>query len=242
MRVWAIFLAVLLAVIPFSCYAVPQAAQSKFVLEDGTPVKLVLAETISSSSEHKGNLVLFTVAEEVSVGDVIVIPKGAYAWGTITAVKTKRKMGRGGKLEVAIDKVRLADGEKAPLTETEGGDGDSHETQMATGIAVTSALAWPAAPLFLLMRGKDITMRKGAETMAFVSGDRTLDPAKFTPEAIAAANNLAPPPAALALSAATSSTNAALGSAPNTAPIGPEGPGPAPAPAAAPTESDKPPR
>ncbi|MGB6430354.1 MAG: hypothetical protein WBF06_07190 [Candidatus Acidiferrales bacterium] len=239
MRVCLISLVVLLAAVPFSCYAVPQATHPRFVLEDGTPVKLVLAETISSSSEHKGNLVLFSVAEDVSLGDVVVIPKGAYAWGTIIAVKTKRKMGRGGRLEVAIDKVRLADGEKAPLTETEGGDGDSHETQMATGIAVTGALAWPAAPLFLLMHGKDITMRKGAETMAFVAGDDPLEPAKFTPEALAAANNLAPPPASVA---PTSSTSSALGSAPNTAPTGPEDAGPVPAPNASPNDPGGQPR
>jgi hypothetical protein len=242
MRVWAILLAVAL---PFSCHAVPQASQTRFVLEDGTPIKLVLAETISSADEHKGNLVLFTVAEEVALGDVVVIPKGANAWGTITIVKPKRKLGRPGKLEVAIDKVRLADGEKAPLIAIRGENGDSHQGQMATGIAVSGVFAWPAAPLFLLIHGKDVTMPKGTETMAFVQGDDTLDPAKFTPAALAAANNLPPPqtPAALAASpgaasasaAATASASAsaisAPESAPNTAPTGPEGPGPTPAPA-----------
>jgi hypothetical protein len=235
MRVWAILLAVAL---PFSCYAVPQAAQSRFVLEDGTPIKLVLAETISSADEHKGNLVLFTVAEEVTLGDVVVIPKGANAWGTITIVKPKRKLGRPGKLEVTIDKVRLADGEKAPLIAIRGENGDSHQGQMATGIAVSGVFAWPAAPLFLLIHGKDVTMPKGTETMAFVQGDDTLDPAKFTPAALAAANNLPPPPtpappaSAPAAPTASASANSAPESAPNTAPIGPEGPGPTPAPAA----------
>lgn len=226
MRVLAIFLSVAL---PLSCYAVPQAAQPKFILEDGTPVKLVLAETISSASQHKGNLVLFAVAEDVKLGDVIVIPKGANAWGTITAMKSKRRLGRGGKLEVTIDKVRLADGEKAPLTNVNGGDGDSHEGKMATGIALTGVFAWPAAPLFLLVQGKDITMPAGTQTMAFVRGDETLDPARFTPAALAAANNLvlASPAAAPTVAAAP-----APGSAPNTASTAPEVPGPAPAPAA----------
>jgi hypothetical protein len=170
-----------------------------------------------------------------------VIPKGANAWGTITAVKPKRKLGRPGNLEVSIDKVRLADGEKASLTEVQGENGDSHQGQMATGIALTGVFAWPAAPLFLLVHGKDVTMSRGTTTMAFVRGDDVLDPAKFTPEAVAAANNLAPPPMpavatvaatpAAAPSAAPSAT-AVASSAPNTASTAPEAPGPAPAPAA----------
>jgi hypothetical protein len=230
----------LVLLLPFSCFASPQIVQPRFVLEDGTPVKLVLAETISSANQHKGNLVLFKVAEDVSIGEVVVIPKGANAWGTITAVKPKRKLGRPGNLEVSIDRVRLADGEKVSLTEVQGESGDSHQARMATGIALTGVFAWPAAPLFLLVHGKDVTMSRGTTTMAFVHGDDVLDPAKFTPEAVAAANNLAPPPT-LAVStvaatpAATPSAaptaTAVASSAPNTASTAPEAAGPAPAPA-----------
>jgi hypothetical protein len=225
----------LLLALPFSCYAVPQSTQSRFILEDGTPVKLVLAETISSASQHKGNLVLFSVAEEVKVGGVIVIPKGANAWGTITTAKPKGELGRAGKIEVSIDRVRLADGEKAPLINVEGGNGDSHQARMATGIALTGVFAWPAAPLFLLIHGKDVTMPKGTETMAFVQGDETLDPAKFTPAALAAANNLAPPisaastPVSAPAASPSATADAAPESAPNTASTAPEDPGPAPA-------------
>jgi len=103
----------------------PPAPQPRFVLEDGTPVKLVLNETISSANQHKGNLVIFAVAEDVKIGDVIVIPKGANAWATITIARPKGKIGRAGKIELSVDKVRLADGEKVVLSDIEGGDGDS---------------------------------------------------------------------------------------------------------------------
>jgi len=173
--------------------AAPPAPQPRFVLEDGTPVKLVLNETVSSANQHKGNLVIFAVAEDVKIGDVIVIPKGANAWATITIARPKGKIGRAGKIELSVDKVRLADGEKVVLSDVEGGDGDSHQAQMATAMAVSGVLAWPATPLFLLMHGKDVTMPRGTATMAFVQGDNILDPTRFTPEAIALANNLPPP-------------------------------------------------
>lgn len=46
---------------------------------------------------------------------------------------------------------------------------------MATGI-----LFLPAAPLFLFMHGKDITIEKGMETTAFVDGDTHLQLAALT--------------------------------------------------------------
>jgi hypothetical protein len=191
----------------------PPAPQPRFVLEDGTPVKLVLNETISSANQHKGNLVIFAVAEDVKIGDVIVIPKGANAWATITIARPKGKIGRAGKIELSVDKVRLADGEKVVLSDIEGGDGDSHQAQMATAMAVSGVLAWPATPLFLLMHGKDVTIPRGTATMAFVHGDNTLDPSRFTPEAIALANNL-PPPVTLPAAApsAPASTPASIAS------------------------------
>ena len=43
----------------------------------------------------------------------------------------------------------------------------------------TSLVFFPAAPLFLFMKGKDITIPKGTEVAAFVSGDMPLDMARF---------------------------------------------------------------
>ena len=41
-----------------------------------------------------------------------------------------------------------------------------------TGAMVATAIEfWPAAPLFLLMHGKDITIPKGTEITAYVNGE-----------------------------------------------------------------------
>ena len=54
-------------------------------------------------------------------------------------------------------------------------------------------LFFPAAPLFLLMKGKDITVPEGAEVIAYVDGDRKLEAAKFAPKTESAATAAAPP-------------------------------------------------
>ena len=45
------------------------------------------------------------MAEDVKVNGLVVIPKGAMAWGTIVDAKLKRRLGRAGKLDVRIDDV-----------------------------------------------------------------------------------------------------------------------------------------
>src|SRR5512146_2707613 len=86
------------------------AALNGFGLEDGTPVRLRLTRNLTSASDKTGDTVDFEVLEDVSVNGVVVIPRGATAWATITEAQPKRRMGRGGKLDVNIDSVRLRDG------------------------------------------------------------------------------------------------------------------------------------
>jgi hypothetical protein len=84
-------------------------------------------------------------------------------------------MGRAGKLDLNIDKVRLADGERALLRSVKDTKGGGHQGAMVA----TSLVIWPAAPLFLLMHGKDVTIPKGTNISAFVQGNVTLDESKF---------------------------------------------------------------
>jgi hypothetical protein len=163
------------------------AAGSRFVLEDGTPIKLVLSETISSADATVGQTVPFEVVEEVLVDGVVVVPKGGTAWATVTAAQAKRRMGRGGKLDLNIDKVRLVDGSKTLLSAVKNTKGGSHTGAMTGAIVATSLIVWPAAPFFLFMHGKDITIPKGTAITAFIQGDDVLDRAKFIKQSQATA-------------------------------------------------------
>ena len=152
-----------------------------FGLEDGTPVKLRINRNVSSEDAQVGDTVDFEVLEEIKCNDVVVIPRGGVAWATVTEAQSKRRMGRAGKLNINIDNVKLADGEKAPLRAVKEVKGGSHVGAMTGAIVATSIVFFPAAPLFLLMKGKDITIPKGTEITAYVSGDINLDPKKFQP-------------------------------------------------------------
>jgi hypothetical protein len=152
-----------------------------FGLEDGTPVKLRTARTISSADAHTGDTLDFEVLEDVFAKDALVIPKGGIAWGTVTEAQAKRRMARGGKLDVNIDSVRLTDGEKVPLRAVKDVKGGGHTGAMTGAMVGTAIVFFPAAPLFLFMHGKDISIPKGTEITAYISGDTRLDQTKFQP-------------------------------------------------------------
>jgi hypothetical protein len=150
-----------------------------FVLEEATPIKLRFNRTVSSADAHAGDTVDFEVLQDISVNGTPVISKGGFAFGTVTEAQPKRRMARGGKLEINIDYVKLLDSEKAALRAVNGGKGGGHVGAMTAGIVATGIVFFPAAPFFLFMHGKDITLPKGAEFTAYVNGDMKLDIAKF---------------------------------------------------------------
>jgi hypothetical protein len=119
------------------------------------------------------------VVEDVKVDDVTVLSKGATAIGTVTDANPKRSMGRAGKLDINISYARLADQEKAALRATKDTKGGGHVGAMTGAMVATAIVFFPAAPLFLFMHGKDVTIPQGTEITAFVEGDMHLDMAKF---------------------------------------------------------------
>ena len=148
-------------------------------LEDGTPVSLRISQTVSSADAHVNDRVEFEVVDEVRVADALIIPKGGIAWGAVTEAQHKRRLGRGGKLEIVMNSVRLADGETAPLRAAKEAQGGGHQGVMTAGIVATGLIFWPVAPAFLFIHGKDITISKGTEVPTFINGNFALDIAKF---------------------------------------------------------------
>jgi hypothetical protein len=155
--------------------------QKGFVLEDQAPVRLRLNRTISSADAHVGDTVDFETLDDITVNGTLVIAKGGLAYATVTSAQAKRRMARGGKLDINIDYVKLVSGDRAALRAVRDASGGGHTGAMVGGIVATSLVFFPAAPFFLFMHGKDIAIPKGTEITAYVNGDVKMDIAKFQP-------------------------------------------------------------
>jgi hypothetical protein len=145
------------------------------VLHDATPVRLRLNRNLSSADAKTGDTIDFEVLDEVKVGDFIVVQRGATAIGSVTDAEKKRRMARGGKLDVTIDFVRLVNGDKVALRGVKETSGGGHTGAMTGAMVATAIVVWPAAPFFLFMHGKDTVIPKGTEITAYVNGEIKLD-------------------------------------------------------------------
>ena len=169
-------IAPLLFAVTFSGLVVTQGARGsavsneKIVLKEGTDVKLKFAEEISSKTAAEGDPVNFTLAEDVTVGDVVVAKAGAKAVGTVTNAKKAGMMGKAGELNVRLEHMKVGD-TKVRLRGTKGKEGDSK-----TGTAV--ALTVLFGPIGLIKHGKDIVVKEGAPLSAYVDDDVSLTPVR----------------------------------------------------------------
>jgi hypothetical protein len=76
-------------------------------LEDATPVRLRIQRTLSSADAQSDERVDFDVLEEVRVGDLVVIPKGSLALGTVTEAQANLTSTLGGTKCFVYAKLRF---------------------------------------------------------------------------------------------------------------------------------------
>ena len=95
--------------------ATPPPASSPGVLARGTEVHLVLLDSISSATAEKGQTVHFAVAQDVTVGATVVIPRGTPAEGLVTHVRKGIADKQDGELTVEPRTILLNNGAKLKL-------------------------------------------------------------------------------------------------------------------------------
>ena len=144
------------------------------MLPEATPVRMRISRSVSSADAQVGENVDFETLDDVKVGGYVVIPSGSVAIATITDAVSKKRMARGGRLSMNIDYVRLPTGGKLPLRGVQDAKGGGHTGAMTGGMVATAIVFWPAAPFFLFMHGKDVTIPKGHEVTVYTNTDYQL--------------------------------------------------------------------
>ena len=119
----------------FATLSLASLSFGDIVVPSGTKVACRLEQTISSATAEEGQQVQLAVTENVKVNDQIAITQGSACVGTIVLATAKRSMGRAGKLDFSIDKVRIGDGDYIPLRYTmqkKSGEGKGLSTGVMT--------------------------------------------------------------------------------------------------------------
>ena len=178
------------AVQPTITPAAPQAvilsAPTQSVLRAGVEVPLRMEEALDSNNKslREGQQVRLSVASDVRLGNVVVIPAGSPATGEITDLRRKGMWGKSGRITARALNVRVGD-RLIRLTGT-------FDDKGVTGTAgVVAAIAFvPIAGFF--MTGTSAKIPAGGGVKAFLDEDLTIAapaaPAAVGPAAAPAAS------------------------------------------------------
>jgi hypothetical protein len=143
------------------------SAARRVEVPEGTEFVAVFTEAISSKSSANGDAVKLKVDEAVVINGDTVIRSGAMVRGTITEAKGAGFMGRGGKLNMSVESVTLADGQHAKVRSAKAKGGDEKRGQ-------TVALTVLFGPLGLLRRGNDAEIKAGTPVHLFTDDAATI--------------------------------------------------------------------
>lgn len=178
--------------------AAPAAAEpaTGIVIPSGIQIPLRLIENVNSYNTRAGEPILFQVEEEISVGDIVVVPAGLMVEGIVQNVARPRMAGIPGVVEVGVSRLVLPSGEVVPLqgfvssagrpsgaastlgAMAAGGaqEGVYNADPYALGFALLMVLAMAA------VRGHDAWMGAGTQAFAVVLGDTRVVPGSLAPE------------------------------------------------------------
>jgi len=137
----------------------PQAASApvNVVLADGTQVKLRLGSSTASASVRIGEDLELEVAEDVRIAGVAVIAKGSYAIAAVTGLHAGVGSGPGGRIDLNLRSVTLADGQVVPVRATK-----ERPIRNDQAMVVSSA-------------SQDASIAPGTFVTAFIDGSQPLD-------------------------------------------------------------------
>jgi hypothetical protein len=150
-----------------SALLIAQSTPRTLKIQDATSIRLSLTESLSSATNNVDDPVRFEVTEDIKVGDLVAVVKGATAVGHVVEVEPKRRLGRAGKLNFSIDFVKAPDGTNVRLRASSARKGEDKTGTVIVGSVLLS-------PLFLIMRGKDVSIPRGTNVIAYVDGDREI--------------------------------------------------------------------
>ena len=105
------------------------------LLPTNTPILLHLDEDVSSKSKRVGDRFRLSVAQDVMLGSLVVIPRGAPATGEVSYRTGKGAFGKSAKMEIVIGSIDLGE-RKVALSGTFRQEGQGN-----TGAAVGAVVA-----------------------------------------------------------------------------------------------------
>ncbi|PWT81913.1 MAG: hypothetical protein C5B58_09130 [Acidobacteria bacterium] len=79
------------------------------VVPSGTALTVTTSKALSSKTSHAGQTFLATLAQPVSIGGTVALPKGSTVGGTVVRAQAKGKLKGQGELAIALTSISVGD-------------------------------------------------------------------------------------------------------------------------------------
>lgn len=140
----------------------PPTKQVEVVSQTAPLIRLSLVDPLSSRTARTGQHFDLTVVEDVMLGEVLLIPKGSIASGTVLFARKKGMAGRSGALDLRVDKVIVPSGTLALKS------GESRRGAYLGDKAILMGLAFGILGQ-LVVQSDDINLHAGQEFVAVLA-------------------------------------------------------------------------
>jgi hypothetical protein len=157
----------------WSLVAGPVLAGTK--VAEGTEFPMRLEEALSSKHAQEGDRFTVSLVEDVKLADGTVLRAGYRGVGEVVEARDNGMLGKTGKLNVRLSYLKVGD-ERIRLRASKAAQGDHR-----TGTQVVTFVFLGVFAGFI--KGKNVTIPKGAQIMAYADEDKDLPTPRAAPPA-----------------------------------------------------------
>jgi uncharacterized protein DUF2846 len=150
--------------LPTTARLATESGQEAIVLTEGTPIRVVTAQDITSKEAKPNDPVNFTVDEDLSVNGQVVVRKGTAALGSVINAEKGGYLGKSGKLAIQVESTQTADGGRLKLRAAKGDEGKDK--------AISTAALSIISPLFLFKKGGEAKITSGTPVTVYVAEEK----------------------------------------------------------------------
>lgn len=147
--------------------AIPSSSvPARIKVPEGTEIRCILGERLSSSTNAAGDTFTIILDEEVKLPDGTVLRPGYTGRGEVSEAEHNGMLGKSGQLNIRLDYLKIGP-ERIHLMANKSGEGKS-------GVTNTVVATVFLGPLGLLVHGHSVVYPKGTPVLAYVDEDTEL--------------------------------------------------------------------
>ncbi|MEG0831752.1 MAG: hypothetical protein RSF75_05335, partial [Acidaminococcaceae bacterium] len=143
------------------------------VLPKDTLLKIEFTEALKSKENRAGDTVHFQMADNLYVGEVLVLPKGATGYGTVKKIVQAGSFGRDARIDIEFTNILAVDGTAIPVIMGELAKQQAETAAGAAGASIGGMiLLGPVGAIGgAFVTGKSVTIPVGTVTFVQTNAD-----------------------------------------------------------------------